>query len=122
MSGYTSDGRRSEAEYMAVAWSGPDLPMLLEEASTKTSENAAFSLLLLLAMPEIRRVTVVTSRSHLRARYFFAPYRRYGLQLGFESADYSFFLGLMHELHWIATAQSQRREELKVLPPPARPG
>ena len=119
LSGYTSDGRRSEAEYMAEAWSGPELPLLLEEASTKTSDNAAFSLLLILAMPEIREVTVVTSRSHLRARYFFAPYRRYGLTLRFESADYSFVLGLLHELHWVATAQAQRREELKVLPPPS---
>ncbi len=116
LSGYTSDGHRSEAEYLARAWSGPAVPLLLEEAATNTSENASFSLLLLLAMPEIQSVTVVTSLSHLRARYFFAPYRRYGLRLEFANAEYALVRGLLNELHWVATMQSQRRKELAVLP------
>ena len=35
------------------------------------------------AIGEIRRVTVVTSSWHLRAPYFFAPYRVFGLRLSF---------------------------------------
>ena len=126
LSGYTSDGRRSEAEYMARAWQGPRLPLLLEEASKRTSANAAYTLSLILAMPEIRRVCVVTSRSHLRARYFFAPFRDHGLELRFENADYSFWRGLLHELYWVAAMRSERREDLEVLgadgdyPGPAR--
>jgi glucosamine-6-phosphate deaminase len=116
LSGYSSDGRRSEAEYLARSWRGPRVPLILEEAATSTSENAAFSLLLLLAMPEIRAVTVVTSRSHLRARYFFRPYRRYGLRLEFANADYALVPGLLNELRWVLTMQGQRRKELTVLP------
>jgi hypothetical protein len=67
-------------------------------------------------MPEIRAVTVVTSRSHLRARYFFRPYRTYGLRLEFASADYSLVPGLLNELRWMLTMQGQRRKELAVLP------
>jgi glucosamine-6-phosphate deaminase len=116
LSGYSSDGRRSEAEYLARSWAGPAVPLVLEEAATSTSENAAYSLLLLLAMPEVRAVTVVTSRSHLRARYFFRPYRRYGLRLEFANADYSLVPGLLNELRWMLTMQGQRRKELGVLP------
>lgn len=116
-SGYTSDGRCSEAEYLARAWRGPEVPLLLEEAATTTSDNAAFSLPLLLATGEIRAVTVVTSRSHLRARYFFAPYRGYGLRLEFAGADYPLLPGLLNELRWTATMRSRRRRELAVLPP-----
>ena len=115
LSGYTSDGRRSEAEYMARAWRGPRVPLLLEEGSTRTSANAAYSLLLVRAMPEIHAVTVVTSRSHLRARYFFAPFREHGLELRFENADYPVWRGLLHELHWVAAMRSERREDLEVV-------
>jgi glucosamine-6-phosphate deaminase len=117
MSGYTSDGLHSEAEYLANAWRGPEVPLLLEEAATSTSENATFSLLMLLAMPEIKSVVVVTSRSHFRARYFFAPYRDYGLRLRFAGADYPVLRGLLNELRWIATMRRRRRTELAVLPP-----
>jgi hypothetical protein len=36
---------------------------------------------LILAMGGVRRVTVVTSRWHVRAPYFFSPYRRFGLDV-----------------------------------------
>ena len=117
LSGYTSDGVRSEAEYLARAWATARPPMLLEEASLRTSDNASYSLLLLEAMPQIRNVTVVTSRSHFRARYFFSPYRRRGLGVEFAWADYPVWRGLLHELRWIATMQAERRESLSVVPP-----
>jgi DUF218 domain-containing protein len=81
LTGYTSTGGLTEAEQMALAWSSPDVPVLLEEAGRNTAENATRSLPLVLALGGIRRVSVVTSAWHLRAPYFFAPYRRYGLQV-----------------------------------------
>jgi uncharacterized SAM-binding protein YcdF (DUF218 family) len=73
----------SEAEQMLTAWNDPDTPALLEVAGRNTAENASRSLPLLLASGAIRRVTVVTSAWHVRAAWFFRPYRHHGLQLDF---------------------------------------
>jgi hypothetical protein len=81
LTGYTSTGGLTEAEQMALAWSSPDVPVLLEEAGRDTAENATRSLPLVLALGGIRRVSVVTSAWHLRAPYFFAPYDRFGLEV-----------------------------------------
>jgi len=81
LTGYTHTGGLSEAEQMGLEWTVDDLPVLLEVAGRNTAENASRSLPLVLAQGGVRRVSVVTSAWHLRAPYFFAPYRRYGLDL-----------------------------------------
>jgi uncharacterized SAM-binding protein YcdF (DUF218 family) len=83
LTGWTRTRGLSEAEQMLTAWADPDTPALLEVAGRDTAENATRSLPLLLATGAIRRVTVVTSAWHVRARWYFAPYRRYGLTLDF---------------------------------------
>jgi hypothetical protein len=64
---------------MAVRWADTAVPCLLEVAGRDTAENATRSLPLVLALGGIRHVSVVTSAWHIRAPWFFAPYRRYGL-------------------------------------------
>jgi glucosamine-6-phosphate deaminase len=76
----------SEAEQMESDWDPSPIPALLEEAGRNTAENATRSLPIVRAIGEIRRVTVVTSAWHLRAPYFFAPYRVLGLRLRFRFA------------------------------------
>lgn len=83
LTGYTSTGGLAEAEQMWNAWSMPGIPAVLEIAGRNTAENATRSLPLIVAIGGIERVTVVTSRWHLRAPYFFAPYRDLDLQLSF---------------------------------------
>ena len=85
LTGYTRSGGRSEAEQMEEEWSLPEVPVLLEDAGRNTAENASRSLPIIRAIGAIRRVTVVTSAWHLRAPYFFAPYRVFGLRLGLPS-------------------------------------
>jgi glucosamine-6-phosphate deaminase len=80
LTGYTHTGGLSEAEQMQRAWQAPDVPVLLEVAGRNTAENASRSLPLILALGVARRVSVVTSVWHLRAPYFFAPYRAFGLE------------------------------------------
>jgi hypothetical protein len=58
-------------------------PMLLDEASVDTAGNAARSLAIICAIGGITRVTVVTSNYHLRAPWYFRPYRSYGLTVRF---------------------------------------
>ena len=79
LTGYTHTDGLSEAEQMAREWPRPDVPVLLEVAGRNTAENASRSLPIVLALGGITRVTVVTSLWHVRARYFFAPYRDFGL-------------------------------------------
>jgi glucosamine-6-phosphate deaminase len=86
LTGYTSAGGLSEAEQMKGAWDESEAPALLEVAGRNTAENASRSLPLLLAMGEVRRVTVVSSVWHLRVPWFFAPYRRYGLAVDYRVA------------------------------------
>jgi glucosamine-6-phosphate deaminase len=81
LTGYTSTTGLSEAEHMQARWPRELAPALLEVAGRNTAENASRCLPIAVAMGEARRVTVVTSAWHLRAPYFFAPYRRHGLQV-----------------------------------------
>jgi glucosamine-6-phosphate deaminase len=81
LTGYTRTGGLSEAEQMALEWPVPDVPVLLEVAGRNTAENASRTLPLVLAQGGVRRVSVVTSVWHVRARYFFAPYRAHGLDV-----------------------------------------
>ena len=84
---------------MEAEWSLPDVPALLEDAGRNTAENASRSLPIVRAIGEIRRVTVVTSAWHIRAPYFFAPYRAFGLRLSFRfTAHGSWPRMLWHEL------------------------
>lgn len=82
LTGYTSTGGLAEAEQMALGWRDPDIPCLLEVAGRDTAENATRSLPLILALGGVRRVSVVTSAWHVRTPFFFAPYRRFGLDVG----------------------------------------
>jgi glucosamine-6-phosphate deaminase len=81
LTGYTHTGGLSEAEQMALEWPVSDVPVLLEVAGRNTAENASRSLPLVLSQGGVRRVSVVTSVWHLRAPYFFAPYRAQGLHV-----------------------------------------
>ena len=82
LTGYTHTDGLSEAEQMGREWPLADVPVLLEVAGRNTAENASRSLPIVLALGVAERVSVVTSAWHLRAPYFFAPYRRFGLELG----------------------------------------
>ena len=79
--GYTHTDGLSEAEQMGREWPLADVPLLLEVAGRNTAENASRSLPIVLALGMAARVSVVTSVWHLRAPYFFAPYRAFGLEL-----------------------------------------
>jgi hypothetical protein len=81
LTGYTHTGGLSEAEQMQREWPLADVPVLLEVAGRNTAENASPSLPIVLAMGITERVNVVTSVWHLRAPYFFAPYRAFGFEL-----------------------------------------
>jgi glucosamine-6-phosphate deaminase len=81
LTGYTHTGGLSEAEQMQREWPVADVPVLLEVAGRNTAENASRSLPIILALGVARRVSVVTSVWHVRAPYFFAPYRDHGLQV-----------------------------------------
>lgn len=83
LTGYSSAGGLSEAEQMKTAWDEAEAPALLEVAGRNTAENAARSLPLVLALGDCRRVTVVSSVWHLRVPWFFAPYRRFGLEVDY---------------------------------------
>lgn len=86
-------------------------------------ENATCSLPLIVAMGGIHRVTVVTSRWHLRAPYFFAPYRDLGLELSFRYVNLHgpWLRMIRRELLGLRGARSQRRRAYAdmCLPPPA---
>jgi glucosamine-6-phosphate deaminase len=81
LTGYTHTDGLSEAEQMAREWPLADVPVLLEVAGRNTAENASRSLPIVLSLGVAARVSVVTSAWHLRAPYFFAPYRAFGLEL-----------------------------------------
>jgi glucosamine-6-phosphate deaminase len=84
LTGYTRiPSGLSEAEQMKADWRLPEVPTLLENAGRNTAENASRSLPILRAIGDIHRVTVITSAWHVRAAYFFAPYRMFGLRLSF---------------------------------------
>jgi glucosamine-6-phosphate deaminase len=114
MTGWTTTGGLSEAEQMLTAWNEPGTPALLEVAGRNTAENASRTLPLLLASGVIRRATVVTSAWHVRAPYFFAACRRYGLQVDADPARHHgpWLRMLAHEAHELPSMPRERREAM----------
>jgi glucosamine-6-phosphate deaminase len=124
LTGYsrTPDGL-SEAEQMKARWTAPDVPALLEDAGRDTAENASRSLPLIRAIGDVRRVTVVTSGWHLRAPYFFAPYRLFGLRLSFAwTLHGQWGRMLAHELREAPVMRRTRRSALAAIRLPAELG
>lgn len=111
LTGYTHTGGLSEAEQMQRTWEIDDVPTLLEVAGRDTAENASRSLPIVLAMGGVRRVVVVTSLWHVRAPFFFAPYRRHGLAVELRPARPLRGWGhlLAHELRQAPLAPRYRR-------------
>ena len=115
----TADGV-SEAEQMKAEWTLAEVPSMLENAGRDTAENASRSLPLIRAMGDIRRVTVVTSVWHVRAPYFFAPYRTFGLRLTLAPESTGAWLGpLARELRHVPHMRRDRRRAMAAmrLPP-----
>jgi glucosamine-6-phosphate deaminase len=123
LTGYTHTGGLSEAEQMGREWPLPDVPVLLEVAGRNTAENASRSLPIVLALGVAARVSVVTSVWHLRAPYFFAPYRAFGLELDLRPARP--LRGSAHllaeELGGLAGMARQRRAAMDAVRLPERP-
>ena len=100
----------SEAEQMKEWWDEADVPALLEVAGRDTAENASRSLPILLAVGAIREVAVVTSSWHLRAPYFFAPYRSYGIRPHFRPTPSPVgWQAAWHELAGVPRMRGRRR-------------
>ena len=121
LTGYsrTPDGL-SEAEQMKARWTDADVPALLEDAGRNTAENASRSLPLIRAIGDVRRVTVVTSGWHLRAPYFFAPYRLFGLRLSFAWTPHGRWDHMLaHELREAPAMRRERRSALAAMRLPA---
>lgn len=117
LTGYTSTGGLSEAEQMKGAWDEGIAPAVLEVAGRNTAENATRTLPLVLALGGVRRVLVVTSAWHVRAPWFFAPYRRFGVLVRYRV---SFGHGrwprmLAEELRGVRSARRQRAGALVAL-------
>lgn len=123
LTGWTTTGGLSEAEQMLTWWSQPGTPGVLEVAGRRTAENASCSLPLLLAMGAVHRVTVVTSFWHLRSRWFFAPYRRFGLGVDYAPVLHRGPWGglLRRELRQLPAAPRERRDAFAELALPPRP-
>jgi uncharacterized SAM-binding protein YcdF (DUF218 family) len=123
LTGYTSTGGLSEAEQMKSTWDDRVAPALLEIAGRDTAENASRSLPIILAVGEARRVTVVTSAWHVRAPWFFASYRRFGLRVSFRA---SFAHGdwprmLRHELREAPRVCARRSAAMAAVHRPPEP-
>jgi len=123
LTGWTTTGGLSEAEQMLTVWNEPGTPGVLEVAGRRTAENASCSLPLLLAMGVILRVTVVTSAWHVRARWFFAPYRDHGLKVDhamvFHRGDWAAML--RNEMRQVPAAPRERREAFAAVALPPEP-
>lgn len=121
LTGYTrTPGGLSEAEQMKAEWPLPGVPALLEDGGRNTAENATCSLPLIRAIGDVRRVTVVTSAWHIRARRFFAPYRALGLRLSFALEFQGPYLRpLLSELRALPRVRAQRRRALAAMRLPA---
>jgi glucosamine-6-phosphate deaminase len=121
LTGYTRTPRGlAEAEQMKAEWTLPDVPAVLEDAGRNTAENASRSLPLVRAIGDVRRVTVVTSAWHLRAPYFFAPYRTLGLRLSFSWAFHGPWPRMLwQELHGVRSIRGQRRRAMAEMRLPA---
>jgi hypothetical protein len=112
LTGWTSTGGLSEAEQMKASWDEALAPALLEVAGRDTAENATRSLPIVLALGDVRHVTVVSSAWHVRVPWFFAPYRRYGLHVSYRA---SFLHGswprmLANEMRLLPRAPARRAE------------
>ena len=128
--GYTRTMRGvSEAEQMKAEWTMGAIPTLLEDAGRDTAENASRSLPIIRAVGDIARVTVVTSAWHLRAPYFFAPYRLFGLHVSFRFTPHGNWPRMLwHELGEAPAMRRERRQAMSemrlptelVLPAPDR--
>jgi glucosamine-6-phosphate deaminase len=120
LTGYTTTRGLSEAEQMEAAWAVPDTPAVLEVAGRNTAENASRSLPLVLAMGGIRRVTVVTSTWHVRAPYFFAPYRDRRLDVSFRLAHLrgEWQRMLRREAREARRMRSERSAAMRAMRPP----
>jgi hypothetical protein len=96
---------------MKMTWDEGEAPALLEVAGRDTAENASRTLPILLALGEVHRVTVVSSAWHIRVPWFFAPYRRFGLRVGYgpSFAHGSWGRMLAEELRQIPRAPARRR-------------
>jgi glucosamine-6-phosphate deaminase len=123
LTGYTHTGGLSEAEQMAREWPLADVPVLLEVAGRNTAENASRSLPIVLALGGMRRVSVVTSLWHVRAPYFFAPYRAFELDVDMHPARS--LRGWAHllaeELGGLAGMARQRRAAMEAVRLPEGP-
>ena len=113
LTGYTKTGGFSEAEQMEAEWAVPGVPAVLEDAGRNTAENASRSLPIIRAIGDIRRVTVVTSSWHIRAPYFFAPYRLFGLRLSMRSTAHGNWPRMLaHELRNLPVMRRERRQAM----------
>jgi len=110
----------SEAEQMKAEWTLGDTPALLEDAGRNTAENASRSLPIIRALGDIARVTVVTSAWHVRAPYFFAPYRLFGLHLSFRWTSHGNWLRMLW--HELKEAHAMRRERRRAMSEMRLPG
>ena len=120
LTGYTSTGGLSEAEQMRGAWDAHVAPALLEVAGRDTAENASRTLPILLALGEARRVLVVSSPWHLRVPWYFAPYRRFGLEVSYRpSGPHGPWRRMLaEELRDMRRARPRRRASMAAMHPP----
>ena len=110
----------SEAEQMKEWWCEDEVPALLEVAGRDTAENASRSLPILRATGAVRTVLVVSSPWHIRAPYFFALYRRYGMTARFmPTRSLVGWRALGHELASIARMEPKRRDAFAAMRLPA---
>ena len=121
LTGYSASATGlSEAEEMQIGWGGPAIPLLLENGGRNTAENASRSLPIIRAIGGIARVTVVTSAWHIRAPYFFAPYRLFGLRLSFRLARGGARPAVLaEEIAGLLRMRDQRRRALAAMRLPA---
>jgi uncharacterized SAM-binding protein YcdF (DUF218 family) len=123
LTGYTSTGGLSEAEQMKATWDEGEAPALLEVAGRDTAENASRTLPILLMLGEVRRVTVVSSAWHIRVPWFFAPYRGFGLRVGYRVSfvDGSWPRMLREEFRQLPRARTRRRAAMGAVRLPPAP-
>jgi glucosamine-6-phosphate deaminase len=122
LTGYTRTLKGlSEAEQMKAEWPLADVPALLEDAGRNTAENAARSLPIIRAIGDVLWVVVVTSAWHIRAPYFFWPYRTLALRLSFRVEMKGPWLRpLLSELAALRAAPVQRRRAMAAMRLPAQ--
>jgi glucosamine-6-phosphate deaminase len=110
ITGFNTTGGLSEAEQMAEEWSVVDVPAVLEVAGRDTIDNAVRSLPLIQALGNVRRVTVVTSAWHLRARRAFRSYRHAGfsVRMAYDWSEGPWLRMLARELVLIVRATMSR--------------